>query len=1310
MVASGSKAAFTIMRYRPAILALTAIAAGITVYAIQSNLLFSPPPSSDPDPSSKTSLHRSNAQRRRRTFSRRLFEQGSQILNPVDSRQHAQVVYPRFHEGRRVYGCYTDYTDSNRLVGHEVWLAPDQLPTASKIHEEWGVSAEEAAVIRNQMEKLLLISFFAQEMPPAPPIPLTDAAKEDFIYKFAQVGNISPDNVTEAMAKYESGELQHHHSRLGLMEHPDQPRALSLWSPFSDPDPADPAGDLSWAFRAISDPEVLGEEDNETVANTVSDRTYESGEDNENETPQDQDLMNLLYRIAEDQAKKDSFVHRGVNCNSCNILPIRGIRYRCSNCHDYDLCEQCEALQVHDKTHLFYKIRIPAPFLGNHREPTPVWYPGDPRKAAKNLTPELRMTLSQNTSIEDKKVDAYWDQFQCIAASDYPGDLYGFRVAINRRSFNQCFVPNSTKRQPPPNLVYDRMFSFYDTNNDGLIGFEEFLSGIACISELTRGKPQKLFNQRIFRAYDVDGDGFVNRKDFLRMFKGFYALTKELTMQVVSGMDDEFFDEEEARNVIAGSQPLSSIFSGAIPPGQPALDGWGKTLNRNGDHIINDGMGVIREDDAGLPARYDAVPATTNGIITTNTEFRYLGELDPVWHNEVFSQDMVTNTEDSTWPPRWVFPRDVGEALGSERLEGPESVSDPIERCLVLCAVSERANQILWTRGRTRRQAINNRWEARRFYLETDLLLRPGFNYSEDQETSRRINYAATDLSSHRARLMECLIQGGQVEELRRRTRVELLEHWSDKEGQFDTIMATLETYIKEKKKWHDMAKAIAPARTDIPKAAIIVRGYLRNLALAEGLFASRPSSPTSASPDLSPVRRRSRSSSKVSLGHQVDGGNDNPPGVRSRASSSPTGERKSGFRVPQPEPDHGRDIIYRIVQEGMNELLDPVFKLREDLALQVIKTKEQRTLYKTEIDEVLRDGEFAEKIMIILKKFQRKWYKGERDLSPMIDSQAVSFVEVVFRLLKKPDGHFDKYIHILKRRGQVLGQKSQDATDATDATEGSKQEVAHEIREESSLPTTEPDANVSFDLQLQEATDAIVKLEQEVAHEIEEESWRPPTATELVNPSSQANEEDGHAAPEYPELSQTLHEGVSMFNEADSEAVEEVSKQKPLELLLADAGYGVVTPPIPSPMRADGEEGADEEDADPTLPHHRPNAIMEEGVVDPTLPQHRAITILEWELKHNHHFQAPVHPQPTDNQASLDIPSGLPQIDPPANKVKLCKEELEKLALWTVIERDDHKQGGPGRLSLEDFETLMEGNKGRGLGFIGSWIESATF
>ena len=91
-----------------------------------------------------------------------------------------------------------------------------------------------------------------------------------------------------------------------------------------------------------------------------------------------QHLLNLLFNIAEDQARKEGYIHRGITCNSCQASPICGIRYKCSSCVDYDVCERCEAKDDHNKTHLFIKIKIPMPPLTNPRAPClkPL-YPGE---------------------------------------------------------------------------------------------------------------------------------------------------------------------------------------------------------------------------------------------------------------------------------------------------------------------------------------------------------------------------------------------------------------------------------------------------------------------------------------------------------------------------------------------------------------------------------------------------------------------------------------------------------------------------------------------------------------------------------------------------------------------------------------------------------------------------------------------------------------------------------------------------------------------------------------------------------------------
>lgn len=50
--------------------------------------------------------------------------------------------------------------------------------------------------------------------------------------------------------------------------------------------------------------------------------------------------------------------HVGVTCDGCNG-PIHGTRYKCAECYDFDLCEECEAKGIHPPHHVTLKIRLP---------------------------------------------------------------------------------------------------------------------------------------------------------------------------------------------------------------------------------------------------------------------------------------------------------------------------------------------------------------------------------------------------------------------------------------------------------------------------------------------------------------------------------------------------------------------------------------------------------------------------------------------------------------------------------------------------------------------------------------------------------------------------------------------------------------------------------------------------------------------------------------------------------------------------------------------------------------------------------------
>eukprot|EP00057_Strongylocentrotus_purpuratus_P031361 XP_784379.3 PREDICTED: E3 ubiquitin-protein ligase MIB2 isoform X1 [Strongylocentrotus purpuratus] len=51
--------------------------------------------------------------------------------------------------------------------------------------------------------------------------------------------------------------------------------------------------------------------------------------------------------------------HNGVMCDECKEDDIAGMRWKCSSCYDYDLCNKCYMTSKHDLKHSFLRIIIP---------------------------------------------------------------------------------------------------------------------------------------------------------------------------------------------------------------------------------------------------------------------------------------------------------------------------------------------------------------------------------------------------------------------------------------------------------------------------------------------------------------------------------------------------------------------------------------------------------------------------------------------------------------------------------------------------------------------------------------------------------------------------------------------------------------------------------------------------------------------------------------------------------------------------------------------------------------------------------------
>jgi len=245
--------------------------------------------------------------------------------------------------------------------------------------------------------------------------------------------------------------------------------------------------------------------------------------------PETEVLLNLLWEVSEEQAKTDSYIHRNVTCNNCGIAPIRGIRYKCANCVDYDLCSACEAQDVHIKTHLFLKIRIPFPPLSSPRSALlNTFYPGKEFQSSTTLTWDKLRNLQKKTKFDHVELEAFYDLFQSLSTVEGDGENEG---GITKEVFEQCLGPLSLEK----NLVTERIFSFFDQDNDGVINFGELVCGLSVLLKGTLDEKVKY----AFMGYDLDGDGYITPTELYNIFKAYFYLSMELVRDIVNTLEGE---------------------------------------------------------------------------------------------------------------------------------------------------------------------------------------------------------------------------------------------------------------------------------------------------------------------------------------------------------------------------------------------------------------------------------------------------------------------------------------------------------------------------------------------------------------------------------------------------------------------------------------------------------------------------------------------------------------------------------------------------------------------------------------------------
>ncbi|KAL7787858.1 hypothetical protein V8C37DRAFT_259385 [Trichoderma ceciliae] len=651
-------------------------------------------------------------------------------------------------------------------------------------------------------------------------------------------------------------------------------------------------------YHAVQAAQPVG--DGETVVEANNDEWWN---DPNNYPPQQRaghNIVSLLFRVSEDNAKRNGCVHRGCQCNSCGMVPIRGVRYRCANCADFDLCETCESQGVHIKTHIFYKIRIPAPPFGP-RQMQPVWYTGDPDSCRRNLPRPLIAKLSRDTGFERPELEAFWEQWAFMANTEWRDDPSELGIAMDRKTFERCLVPTGGSRHASPNLIHDRMFAFYDDNKDDLIGFSEFLRGLSY-----RKRKDKL--RKVFEGYDLDNDGYVDRRDFLRMFRAYYVLYKQMHKDILDGLEDQLLASSEAQQLVASRQPLSSLFGreGRVPTADGPLAFEGKRYHPDGHVELEVGM-----EDAVVS---DASDTADRDEILTNL-FAY--DTDPYSRRRMPPSDDV----DTNWrTTRTLTANDIDRSYFLALMHPPASL-DELPGAVVGNNVPD-----------------DNATDETSDDGEPD-----------DKDVDEDHDHDHPDSESQRHDSFSSIFRSGRVP-TESEIRASYVAHYRQHgprmtQRRQDLARRQLHERWKRRHFYLDEEEGgEAPSQWEDEEDILETSGVMGE--------SSKAASPHRAS-------THSRSSSKVRFTEDM-----NDLETRSDSSTSFTSqpERWSGLGIPVAEKDAGKEILYQVTQQAFNELLDIIFKHAEDLAVQAAATKLQRAKYKAAIDSVsLTDEKVAD-------------------------------------------------------------------------------------------------------------------------------------------------------------------------------------------------------------------------------------------------------------------------------------------------------------------------------------------------------------
>jgi hypothetical protein len=380
-------------------------------------------------------------------------------------------------------------------------------------------------------------------------------------------------------------------------------------------------------------------------------------------------------------------------------------------------------------------------------------------------------------------------------------------------------------------------------------------------------------------------------------------------------------------------------------------------------------------------------------------------------------------------------------------------------------------------------------------------------------------------------------------------------------------------------------------------------------------------------------------------------------------------GERWGGFEVPEIERDAGKEILYQVTQQGLNELLDLIFKPKEDLLMQAYRTRAERKRWAKEIEKFEKESAGAglwrgpsaisqpDHRPTVEQALDLTAAARERPLQDLLDEAGYSVAHE-----SQPDNTEPSFI------------MPEDLAIYLSDTES---EHEHSPAADPTLPQNRPD----------EAHSERHDRSMEPFPDFSAADWLRQSA---LLPLTSAHEDEDPTLPQ--NRPDTAEEYPRTFN--DSLHVRDVT--------YSHLGSNRPILPGPAPIYDSASTSTSA-----SGPRRQSTRVRCGGGL-----RNRALPLRLRFDEQSHPTSAPRSSSSSSSTSSSSSSSGKKKKKPilPSPPRPPSPETLLKWAEYNRIEREAKERGGSGaKLNFEEFLQHMQGEKGKRLAFVGSWIDMTS-